>query len=134
MAEFLFVLVLMLIVLACGAWVTDVAWPAVERHLAKRIRAELRPGDWLGEGNTRPPTDGPIEQWLTRGAMRARQAICGLQGHHPLLHFEKARLSLQCTSCGHETPGWDLRDRAASEVVAPPRHRSAASLSAHGLH
>ena len=38
-----------------------------------------------------------------------RQFLCGLQGHDELLQFEKSRLSLKCTSCGHESPGWDLR-------------------------
>ena len=37
-----------------------------------------------------------------------RRFICGLHGHDALLHFERSRVSLQCTSCGYETPGWDL--------------------------
>src|SRR6267142_7242878 len=46
------------------------------------------------------------------GAMvtdKVRQFLCGLHGHDALLHFEHGRMSLQCTSCGYETPGWDLR-------------------------
>ena len=55
---------------------------------------------------------------LMDGAMRQmRQFICGLHGHDALLHFEQARLSLQCTSCGYETPGWDLKSPAP--VAAP---------------
>jgi hypothetical protein len=46
---------------------------------------------------------------ITRAAEQLRQFICGLHGHDSLLHFEQGRMSLQCTSCGHETPGWDLR-------------------------
>lgn len=38
-----------------------------------------------------------------------RQFICGLHGHDELLHFETGRLSMRCTSCGHETPGWELK-------------------------
>jgi hypothetical protein len=38
-----------------------------------------------------------------------RQFFCGLQGHDALLHFDKTRISLQCVSCGHETPGWEVR-------------------------
>ena len=45
---------------------------------------------------------------LTRAVSQVRQFICGLHGHDALLHFEQGRMSLQCTSCGHETPGWDL--------------------------
>ena len=37
-----------------------------------------------------------------------RQAYCGLHGHDRMLHFEKDRMSLQCASCGHESPGWEL--------------------------
>jgi len=40
---------------------------------------------------------------------KVRQFLCGLHGHDALLHFEDGRMSLQCTSCGYETPGWDLR-------------------------
>ena len=40
---------------------------------------------------------------------KVRQFLCGLHGHDALLHFERGRMSLQCTSCGYETPGWDLR-------------------------
>jgi hypothetical protein len=39
---------------------------------------------------------------------KVRQFLCGLHGHDALLHFERGRMSLQCTSCGYETPGWDL--------------------------
>jgi len=46
---------------------------------------------------------------MTRAADQLRQFICGLHGHDTLLHFEHGRMSLQCTSCGYETPGWDLR-------------------------
>lgn len=46
---------------------------------------------------------------ITRAAGQLRQFICGLHGHDALLHFEKGRMSLQCTSCSYETPGWDIR-------------------------
>jgi hypothetical protein len=59
--------------------------------------------------------------------VKVRQFLCGLQGHDALLHFEHGRLSLQCSSCGYETPGWDLgtsRERPqtveSSQVVAMP--------------
>jgi hypothetical protein len=41
---------------------------------------------------------------------RLRQAICGLHGHDTLLQFEQERMFLRCTSCGHETPGWELNE------------------------
>jgi hypothetical protein len=46
---------------------------------------------------------------LARAAVQFRQFLCGLGGHDALVHFEQGRMSLQCTSCGHETPGWNLR-------------------------
>jgi len=51
-----------------------------------------------------------------------RQFICGLHGHDALLHFEQGRMSLQCTSCGFETPGWDLKKASATpEPESNPR-------------
>ena len=41
---------------------------------------------------------------------RVRQMWCGLHGHDSLLQFEQNRISLRCVSCGHETPGWDLKE------------------------
>ena len=37
------------------------------------------------------------------------QASCGLGGHTMLMRFDKTRMSLQCLSCGHNTPGWTIR-------------------------
>jgi hypothetical protein len=37
-----------------------------------------------------------------------REAYCGIHGHDSLLQFEVDRMFLKCTSCGHESPGWDL--------------------------
>lgn len=39
-----------------------------------------------------------------------RQAYCGLHGHDSLMQFEKERMFLQCASCGHESPGWELTE------------------------
>ena len=44
-----------------------------------------------------------------------RQLISGLHGHDSLLHFEHGRISLLCTSCGHETPGWDVKGTSGRE-------------------
>jgi hypothetical protein len=51
---------------------------------------------------------------MHRTLEHVRQLWCGLRGHDALLHFEKGRMSLQCTSCGYETPGWDVRGRSDS--------------------
>lgn len=47
---------------------------------------------------------------LTRAALQLRQFVCGLHGHDSLMHFEQGRISLLCASCGHETPGWDIKE------------------------
>ncbi len=39
---------------------------------------------------------------------RLRYAFCAIQGHDSLPQFERQRMFLKCTSCGHESPGWDL--------------------------
>ncbi len=49
-----------------------------------------------------PPT-------LLEGALRRLQSfLCGLHGHDSLLQFDRHRLYLRCSSCGFETPGWEL--------------------------
>ena len=47
---------------------------------------------------------------------RLRQMYCGLHGHDNLMHFEKQRVYLRCSSCGHESPGWMLKE-AEPKVV-----------------
>ena len=52
-----------------------------------------------------------------------RQFICGLHGHDSLLHFEQGRMSLLCSSCGHETPGWDVKSAPAQREVVQTADR-----------
>ena len=68
-----------------------------------------------------------------RATRRVRQLVCGLHGHDALLHVEADRLSLACTSCGYQTPGWNLQApparvarRRATVTVGPVRERRAA--------
>ena len=42
---------------------------------------------------------------------RVREAFCALHGHDNMLHFEHDRMFLKCSSCGHESPGWELNER-----------------------
>ena len=59
---------------------------------------------------------------VARAAIHVRQFVCGLHGHDALLHFEQGRMSLQCTSCGYETPGWDVKGvPARTEAMDAPR-------------
>ena len=59
----------------------------------------------------------PAERLATRVLEWIRQSYCGLHGHDSMLHFERDRMFLQCVSCGHQTPGWELE---LDEVVRPP--------------
>lgn len=40
-------------------------------------------------------------EWLHR-------SLCALRGHDAILQYERNRIFLRCTSCGYETPGWDV--------------------------
>lgn len=60
---------------------------------------------------------------LTRVGGQVRQFICGLHGHDSLLHFEQGRLSLLCSSCGHETPGWDVKSAPVREQPREQKRR-----------
>ena len=55
-----------------------------------------------------------------------RQFVCGLHGHDVLLHFEHERMSLQCTSCGYQTPGWDVKSVQRTPLRATTRREPAA--------
>jgi hypothetical protein len=49
--------------------------------------------------------------FLARLATHLGRTICGLQGHDAVLHFEGSRVMMRCTSCGHDTPGWEISGR-----------------------
>lgn len=76
------------------------------------VRPEL-PQDWLS-------------QFFRRASNRAGQLRCGLTGHNVLIRYQPTRLSLQCSTCGYESPGWDLK-RGAAQETAP------LAASDHGL-
>jgi hypothetical protein len=48
---------------------------------------------------------------LDRVLKRIQGIVCGLHGHDSILQYERDRLSLVCTSCGHQTPGWEVTPR-----------------------
>lgn len=61
---------------------------------------------WLHVRGTRRPGLHDARMWL-------RETVCGIRGHDLLLHFESERICLECSTCGHQTPGW--------RVAAPRR-------------
>lgn len=48
---------------------------------------------------------------VSRGMARLGQLICGLSGHDAVMHFGDRKVLMRCTSCGHETPGWEISER-----------------------
>jgi hypothetical protein len=48
---------------------------------------------------------------MSRAMGRIGQLVCGLRGHDSVLHFESNRVNMRCTSCGHDTPGWEITGR-----------------------
>jgi len=57
-------------------------------------------------------TDQPSTGLISRAVGRFGQALCGLRGHDSVLHFEGNRVMMRCTSCGHDSPGWEISGRA----------------------
>ena len=71
-------------------------------------------------------TDGTVRTGGFGSALdQLRHMFCGLRGHDRLLHFEDARLSLRCVSCGHETPGWELNEVPPTVTVRGDARRHA---------
>jgi hypothetical protein len=67
-----------------------------------------------------------VEGMMARVASRLSQTLCGLSGHDSVLHFEGQRVMMRCTSCGHDTPGWEVSGRG-------PRRRFEGDAKRHQL-
>jgi hypothetical protein len=52
--------------------------------------------------------DAEDSSFLGRMANRFGQMMCGLHGHDSVLHFEGNRVMMRCTSCGYDSPGWEI--------------------------
>jgi hypothetical protein len=63
---------------------------------------------------------------VNRAMARFGQLLCGLRGHDAVLHFEGKRVMMRCTSCGHDSPGWEVSGRA-------PRQRFEGDSGRHVL-
>jgi hypothetical protein len=48
---------------------------------------------------------------VSRTLVRLGQLMCGLRGHDSVLHVEGNRIMMRCTSCGHDSPGWEISGR-----------------------
>ena len=51
------------------------------------------------------------------------QTLCGFRGHDSVLHFESKRVMMRCTSCGHDTPGWELNGKGPRRRFEGDAHR-----------
>ncbi len=63
------------------------------------------------------------ETLTTRAMARFGQLICGLRGHDSVLHFEGNRVMMRCTSCGHDSPGWEISGRGPRQRFEGDRRR-----------
>lgn len=62
---------------------------------------------------TDPTSESPLDQAtaVAKAMGRLGQVFCGIRGHDAVLHFEGNRVNMRCTSCGHDTPGWEISGR-----------------------
>ena len=60
---------------------------------------------------------------VKRAMARFGQFMCGLRGHDAVLHFEGKRVMMRCTSCGHDSPGWEISGRAPRQRFEGDRRR-----------
>lgn len=72
------------------------------------------------------PSRDNKESVFGRLVTKIGQVLCGLHGHDAVLHFEGKRVMMRCTSCGHDTPGWEVSGQG-------PRQRFAGDARRHLL-
>jgi hypothetical protein len=58
-----------------------------------------------------------------------QEALCALHGHDAILQYERNRIYLRCTSCGHETPGWEVATNATTVRHRPVETRKTLASS-----
>jgi len=68
----------------------------------------------------------PSANVFARLVVRVDQLLCAVRGHDSVLHFEGNRVMMRCTSCGHESPGWEISGRG-------PRQRYEGDHRRHAL-
>ena len=76
-----------------------------------RYRSSMEVAVWTVFADTRPyrpHVHASGRRSWHEARIWVREALCGLRGHDFLLHFESQRICLECPTCGHRTPGWQL--------------------------
>ena len=61
--------------------------------------------------------------FLARAAVRVSQWFCAMRGHDSVLHFEGNRVMMRCTSCGHDSPGWEISGHGPRQRYEGDRRR-----------
>jgi len=51
-------------------------------------------------------TAAQLRAWLDGVLIFITRALCAMSGHDLLFHVDAHRLSLRCSQCGWESPGW----------------------------
>jgi hypothetical protein len=57
---------------------------------------------------TQPVAKVPQRSFLARALRRVGQKLCGLRGHDLVKRYERHRVALECATCGHVSPGWEV--------------------------
>jgi hypothetical protein len=60
---------------------------------------------------------------INRVSVKIGQWLCALRGHDSILHFEGKRVMMRCTSCGHDSPGWEVSARGPRQRYEGDRRR-----------
>ena len=68
----------------------------------------------------RTATDASV---LERAMAFLGQTFCGFRGHDSVLAFEGKRVMMRCTSCGHDTPGWEINEKGPRKRFEGDAHR-----------
>lgn len=68
---------------------------------------------------TREATTGVV----VRAIGRLGQMLCGARGHDAVLHYEGNRVMMRCTSCGHDTPGWEISGKGPRQRFEGDKRR-----------
>jgi hypothetical protein len=68
---------------------------------------------------TAPVGEGAFRSLLGTTMVRVQQIVCGCRGHDCVLRFNQSRVFLECMSCGHQSPGWQLERISPRLRVVP---------------
>jgi hypothetical protein len=64
-----------------------------------------------GVTDNTPGVQGRVADRLGSLLGSLSQVLCGVRGHDAVLHFEGKRVMMRCTSCGHDSHGWEISGR-----------------------